>query len=393
MYNKINFYKLNLLIIVIAFFLSIKPSFAYELNVLPKSFCNALYAKLNLGDKDLKKKIEVFTKFYIETVAINERNNSYDVGLEKKYSYYDEDLLKILKENFSEEPLIKNEIGEYSSKYCLFDYDKGISEKKFLDFKRYYGDVISTRKGAVSYIRVYPSGGVRYRIKDEYNKLLEPNFDFRKFPFDQHKLVLAEFTQITNFVEFTRSESTSEHFEEMNKTQEFDVVTPGWKVTEINQYDYFTPKDWNDDQMESSIGSVQVFITLERNSFSYLLKFAFPIIFIVLISWGVFWVDPKDIKTRAELSIISLLSLIAFNFVISDKLPDLNYLTLLDSLVLTSYLFAGAATIISIMVNIYARKKYTKLVAMIDHQARVWGPIVYIIFNIIFGYAVATNPI
>ena len=112
-----------------------------------------------------------------------------------------------------------------------------------------------------------------------------------------------------------------------------------WKIKEVNQYDYFTPEDWDDPEMEYSRGSSQVFIDIERNSFSYILKFAFPIVFIVLISWGVFWIDPRDIKTRAELSIISLLSLIAFNFVISDKLPDLNYLTLLDSLVLTSYLW------------------------------------------------------
>ncbi len=94
--------------------------------------------------------------------------------------------------------------------------------------------------------------------------------------------------------------------------------------------------------------------------------------------------------TRAELSIIALLSLIAFNFVISDKLPDLEYLTLLDSLVLTSYLFAGAATILSILVNQYVRKKENKNVTMIDHQARLWGPVVYILTNIIFGYSVVT---
>ena len=393
MYNKINFYKLNFLIIVFAFFLGIKPSFAQlELDTLPSSFCSKLYEKLNLGKKDLTEKIEVFVKYTIEYIKINELHNSFDIVLEKTYNYKDKDLLKIIKENFSEEPLIKDLIGKTSGKSCVFDYKKGILEKKFINFKRYYSDVVSSQH-ALSYIKIYPSGGVVYRFKDESNRILEPKFDFKKFPFDKHEIILAEYTQIYNYIEFIRSESTNESFKKMNKNKNFSIISPGWHVTKVNQYDYFTPEDWSDDEMNYNHGSVQVFVTLERNSFSYILKFAFPIIFIVLISWGVFWIDPRDIKTRAELSIISLLSLIAFNFVISDKLPDLEYLTLLDSLVLTSYLFAGAATILSILVNMHVRKKNTKIVNMMDIQARLWGPIIYIMFNIIFGYAVATNPI
>ena len=383
----------NFFIIVFAFFLSINSSFAYKLNVLPSSFCNKLYEKLNLGEIDLSEKIKIFTRYGIYSLKINELDNSFEVLLNKKYAYVDSNLLNILKTNFSEEPLIKDIIGESSGKYCLFDYEKGISEKKFLDFKRYYRDEIFTKKASIATIEVYTSGTIQYDLRNEYSKLLEIDFKFQKFPFDSHTIVLAEFTLIENFIEFIKSKKTNQYFKEINKTKEFKVISPGWNITELNQYEFFTPKDWDDPEMDYSKGSVQVFIDIERNSFSYILKFAFPIIFIVLISWGVFWIDPRDIKTRAELSIISLLSLIAFNFVMSDKLPDLNYLTLLDSLVLTSYLFAGTATILSIIGNSYVRKKNIKITMMIDQQARIWGPVVYILFNLVFGYAVSTHPI
>ena len=78
MYNKINFYKLNFLIIVIAFFLSIKPSFAQlELDTLPSSLCSKIYEKINLGEKDLREKIEVFVKYDIEYIKINEKTNTF----------------------------------------------------------------------------------------------------------------------------------------------------------------------------------------------------------------------------------------------------------------------------------------------------------------------------
>ena len=383
----------NFFIIVFAFFLSINSSFAYKINVLPSSFCNKLYEKLNLGEIDLSEKIEIFTRYGIYNLKINELDNSFEVLLNKSYTYTDSNLLNILKTNFSEEPLIKDIIGESSGKYCLFDYEKGISEKKFLDFKRYYRDEIFTKKASNASIEVYPNGMIQYNLKNEYSKILEYDFKFQKFPFDSHTIVLAEFTLIENFIEFIKSKKTNKYFKKMNRTKEFEAIIPGWNITELNQYEYFTPEDWKDPEKGYSRGSVQVFIDIERNSFSYILKFAFPIIFIVLISWGVFWIDPRDIKTRAELSIISLLSLIAFNFVISDKLPDLEYLTLLDSLVLTSYLFAGTATILSIVVNQHVRRKKNKIVEMLDHQARLWGPVVYILFNLIFGYAVSTHPI
>jgi len=385
--------SLKFLLIIFFLLLKLSPALSSESKVLPNSLCTKIYDKLYLGKKDLNEKIKIFVNYNIESIKINELDNTFEIFLDKHYGYVDENLLDMLKINFSEEPLIKDSIGKTSGTYCMFDYDKGISEKKFIDFKRYYSDTIFTKKRADSYIRVYPSGGIRYYISDEYNKILEYKFNFQQFPFDKHTIVLSEFTNIKNLIEFIRSESTGEKFKKMNETKDYNVIIPGWSITELNQYDYFTPEDWDDPEMEYSVGSVQVFIDIERNSFSYVLKFAFPIIFIVLISWGVFWIDPKDIKTRAELSIIALLSLIAFNFVISDKLPDLEYLTLLDSLVLTSYLFAGGATILSILVNQYVRKKKNKIVTIIDHQARLWGPVVYILTNIVFGYSVITASI
>ena len=62
-------------------------------------------------------------------------DNSFEVLLNKSYTYTDSNLLNILKTNFSEEPLIKDIIGKKSNLYCLFDYEKSISEKKFIDFK------------------------------------------------------------------------------------------------------------------------------------------------------------------------------------------------------------------------------------------------------------------
>ena len=103
--------------------------------------------------------------------------------------------------------------------------------------------------------------------------------------------------------------------------------------------------------------------------------------FIVFIALSVFWIDIKNIRTRVELSIISLLSLIAFNFVMSDKLPDYNYLTVYDSLTLISYLFVGLSGLLTIYVNYsYVEKRDKKTSLIVDQRCRKFSFPVYIFY-------------
>ena len=53
------------------------------------------------------------------------------------------------------------------------------------------------------------------------------------------------------------------------------------------------------------------------------------------------WLDPKEVRSKLTISIVCLLSLIAYNFVIDNELPKLEYLTIMDWIILSSYLFAS----------------------------------------------------
>ena len=87
---------------------------------------------------------------------------------------------------------------------------------------------------------------------------------------------------------------------------------------------------------------------LERNTLYYFMKIIFPVIFIVLISFSVFWIKNQEIEAKLNVSIVSLLALIAYNFVYNSELPKLNFITIIDAFVFISYLYSGAATIVSI---------------------------------------------
>ena len=61
------------------------------------------------------------------------------------------------------------------------------------------------------------------------------------------------------------------------------------------------------------------------------------------------WIDPKEIESRLTITIVCLLSLIAYNFVIDSELPKLDYLTVMDYIILVSYVYSTIPNFLSIM--------------------------------------------
>jgi hypothetical protein len=51
---------------------------------------------------------------------------------------------------------------------------------------------------------------------------------------------------------------------------------------------------------------------------------------IVAMSWIVFWLDPKFVAPRLSVSVTSMLTLIAYRFLLDGALPKLSYLTRMD---------------------------------------------------------------
>ena len=60
---------------------------------------------------------------------------------------------------------------------------------------------------------------------------------------------------------------------------------------------------------------------------------------ILIISWSVFWLNPKYLEGRLTVGVVCLLSLIAYNFVVDKDIPKLGYLTIMDYIILVSCLF------------------------------------------------------
>ena len=65
--------------------------------------------------------------------------------------------------------------------------------------------------------------------------------------------------------------------------------------------------------------------------------------------WSVVWINPEELESKLTITIVCLLSLIAYNFVIDKELPKLEYLTVLDWIILVSYVYATIPNFLSII--------------------------------------------
>ena len=59
---------------------------------------------------------------------------------------------------------------------------------------------------------------------------------------------------------------------------------------------------------------------------------------IAAMSWVVFWLDPKYVPARMSVTITSMLTLVAYRFLLGGDLPQLSYLTRMDHFLIGSTL-------------------------------------------------------
>lgn len=124
---------------------------------------------------------------------------------------------------------------------------------------------------------------------------------------------------------------------------------------------------------------------IKRKNLYYIFKIMLPVIFIVLISFSVFWINNQEIEGKLNVSIVSLLALIAYNFVYGSDLPKIGSITVMDTFILIAYLFAGLSTFISVYSYFdYRRDKLKSDFNTLDLKMRYIAPI---------GYAIAVSSI
>ncbi|MHC4116069.1 MAG: hypothetical protein ACYSWO_01045 [Planctomycetota bacterium] len=102
-----------------------------------------------------------------------------------------------------------------------------------------------------------------------------------------------------------------------------------------------------------------------------------PLVMIVMMSWAAFWIDPSESGAQLGLAASSMLTLIAYRFVIANHLPKLPYMTRMDYFSLISTMMVFLALVEVIITSLLAHSKRTACGKKIDLFSRAAFPVVF----------------
>ena len=171
---------------------------------------------------------------------------------------------------------------------------------------------------------------------------LKNPFNLKNFPFDKQRIEIFLYQQEkdidvwkSSVTDFTLKQA--EDFKKLNTIQ-------GWNITDFDM----SYKMYNHPYYGEEYDGFSLKYDIERKSGYYIFKIIIPIFLILCVCWSACWIDPKEIESRLTVTIVCLLSLIAYNFVIDSDLPKLEYLTIMDYIILVSYIYATIPNFLSI---------------------------------------------
>ena len=304
--------------------------------------------------------------------------------------YYDSDaenleLGKVILENL----IFKDEDGEWDYETCSSINPEKLNELRLpipgegvniLNLTSLNKNLIST------YVDIVPWSS---KVGDEMDGLadyaqimtttigtytIQNDFKLQTFPFDKQTLKVS-FGSNMNLEEYeiSHNSETYENMEHFIKNKEIN----GW---DIRGYDLNNTIFKNPSGSFTSRANLEIYI--ERQHGYYIYKVLIPILLILMVCWSVVWVHPRELESRLTITIVCLLSLIAYNFVIDSELPKLEYLTVMDWIILVSYFYATIPNFISV-ISFKVYKSNRRLSDKIESYSKKYGASSYIVLILI----------
>ncbi len=215
---------------------------------------------------------------------------------------------------------------------------------------------------------ISPSGEVLYRMR-VWGDFSQP-LRLQHFPFDSHSFQIPIVALATDFEsDFVPVVVDPEYPPRI--AESFSVADwhiSGWRV------------ETSSEELGYDVAGQQLIFTFDASRIytHYLVKFVVPLILIVMMSWVVFWIDPLESGSQLSVSVTVVLTLIAYHIALTNKLPDIPYLTAMDLFLFCSTLLVFASLIEVVITSRYANSNRVELARRIDLICRVAFPALYL---------------
>jgi hypothetical protein len=194
------------------------------------------------------------------------------------------------------------------------------------------------------------------------------DFDLRRFPFDRQRLEFA----VESFL-WTEDDLV---FVTDSKATDFahDFSIPEWHIERVGE------------RIESStalrsatpFSRIVLEIDVAREWGFYLWKILLPLVVIVALSWSIFWMSEERVAVRSRITATGVLTIVAYQFVVGEDLPRIAYLTLLDKVMILSFVLLAITVVQSLIVAQFQENDMPRA-KRIDRASRWLFPLSYVV--------------
>ena len=114
----------------------------------------------------------------------------------------------------------------------------------------------------------------------------------------------------------------------------------------------------------------------------YVWKIILPLGIIVCMSWLVFWIDPTQLGPQIGLSATSVLTLIAYRFLLGNLVPRVSYLTRMDLFILGATVLVFVALIEAVTTCSLTTQGRQEAARRLDRVSRVVFPTAFTVVTV-----------
>jgi len=224
----------------------------------------------------------------------------------------------------------------------------------------------ATNRSLPEVVNVDPDGNVQYTVR--LMGSFSATMDLEDFPLDRQEFNIWVIAPVLggNRIELIPDTTASVLRNEQLSISDWTLGEPELVTKEF----LATPQ-------AGPLQGVALVIEARRKRGYYVIQVLIPLVAIVLMAWTVFWIDPSVVATRVGVVVSTMLTLIAYRFMLGNLVPKLSYLTRLD------YFMLGTTSIVVLTLFVMAGASYLRsqgqedVVNRIDRVGRVAFPVVF----------------
>jgi hypothetical protein len=221
---------------------------------------------------------------------------------------------------------------------------------------------------------VQPDGTVNY--KQRYIGAFSQPLQLHDFPFDQHKFMLQIVAPgyTPDEIQFVPDKEFVDKGLPYAALMSKVISLPDWKILDFKAGNapFQLVEGYN-------IAGYAFEFTAKRLVEYYLQKVIIPLLFIVMMSWVVFWIDPENSGTQIGVAATSMLTLIVYRFAIDTHVPKVPYTTRMDDFIFMSTLIVFIALLQVVVTSMLAQGNKGVAARRVDKISRIVFPVVFLI--------------